>query len=134
METLTYRHILVALDGSEVAERVFPHVEALAQQFGSTVLLLRAVAPPERLMATATDVGTGVAVDPEPFLEAEEAEREEARSYLQRTARRLLRLQDDESHGGEHMATITWQSDLEQACRQAREHGKLVLLDFFSPV
>ncbi len=32
------------------------------------------------------------------------------------------------------MATIAWLSDIEDACRQAREHGKLVLLDFFSPV
>ena len=32
------------------------------------------------------------------------------------------------------MTTLAWLSDLEPACQQAREHGKLVLLDFFSPV
>jgi nucleotide-binding universal stress UspA family protein len=89
MDNPMYRRMLVALDGSAVAEQVLPHVEALARQFGSTVLLLRAVTPPERLIASATDVGTGVAVDPEPFLEAEEAERDEARAYLQRVAGRL---------------------------------------------
>jgi nucleotide-binding universal stress UspA family protein len=89
METLTYRRILVALDGSAVAERVLPHVELLARQFGSSVLLLRAVTPPERLVAATAEVSTGIAVDQEPLLEAEEAEREEAQSYLQRTARRL---------------------------------------------
>ncbi len=31
------------------------------------------------------------------------------------------------------MSTINWQSDLEQALGQAREAGRLVLLDFFSP-
>lgn len=31
------------------------------------------------------------------------------------------------------MSTITWLSDLEQGLRQARESGRLVLLDFFSP-
>ena len=31
------------------------------------------------------------------------------------------------------MSTIKWTDDLEQALRQARQNGKLVLLDFFSP-
>ncbi|HZU77440.1 MAG TPA: universal stress protein [Dehalococcoidia bacterium] len=37
-----YSHILVALDGSPLAEQVLPYVEALAQRFGSRVTLLRA--------------------------------------------------------------------------------------------
>ena len=40
-----FERILVALDGSELSEQVIPHVEALAAQFGSTVILLR-VHPP----------------------------------------------------------------------------------------
>jgi nucleotide-binding universal stress UspA family protein len=40
-----YERILVALDGSELSEEVLPHVQALAAQFGSTVILLR-VNPP----------------------------------------------------------------------------------------
>ena len=31
------------------------------------------------------------------------------------------------------MTAIAWESDLELGCRRAREEGKLVLLDFFSP-
>jgi hypothetical protein len=31
------------------------------------------------------------------------------------------------------MSAISWTNDFEQACRWAREVGKLILLDFFSP-
>jgi nucleotide-binding universal stress UspA family protein len=37
-----YRRIVVALDGSELAERVLPHVEALADHSGAQLILLRA--------------------------------------------------------------------------------------------
>jgi len=37
-------------------------------------------------------------------------------------------------NGGVPMTTIPWLSDLGSACKEARERGKLVLLDFFSPV
>jgi nucleotide-binding universal stress UspA family protein/CBS domain-containing protein len=40
-----YERILVALDGSGLAERVFTSIEPLAQQFGSRVILLRVVTP-----------------------------------------------------------------------------------------
>jgi len=41
-----YRHILVPLDGSALAEQVLPHVHALAANEGTTqVTLLRAVPP-----------------------------------------------------------------------------------------
>ncbi len=36
-----YRKILVPLDGSELAEKVLPHVEALARCMGAEVILLR---------------------------------------------------------------------------------------------
>jgi nucleotide-binding universal stress UspA family protein len=41
-----YRRIVVALDGSERAECVLPHVTMLARQFGAAVTLLRVVTPP----------------------------------------------------------------------------------------
>jgi nucleotide-binding universal stress UspA family protein len=40
-----YKTILVPLDGSTRAERILPHVEALAQKFGATLVLLRVVEP-----------------------------------------------------------------------------------------
>jgi len=36
-----YERILVALDGSELAEAALPHAEALAGKFGSTIVLLQ---------------------------------------------------------------------------------------------
>jgi len=40
-----YNTILVPLDGSKRAERILPHVEALARQFGAQVVLLQVVEP-----------------------------------------------------------------------------------------
>ena len=84
-----FRHILVALDGSVEAEQVLPHVEALAGQFQSDVLLLQAVSPPERLIATAMEPGAGMVADPELILEAEDAFEQHALSYLKGVAEDL---------------------------------------------
>jgi nucleotide-binding universal stress UspA family protein len=66
-----YRRIVVALDGSELAERVLPPVEALAERFGAQLILLRA-----------TPVA-GVPVD------AVDADRREADRYLTDLSQRL---------------------------------------------
>jgi nucleotide-binding universal stress UspA family protein len=86
-----YEHLLVALDGSEAAEQVLPHVEALAEKFGSTVTLLRAVMSAEILLAQSATAGPAVGdvappMDPTPVLEAE---RSSAREYLAGIERRL---------------------------------------------
>ena len=84
-----YGRILVALDGSEVAERILPHVEALAEKFGSTVTLLQATTPPETLVAASTaEPGAAAAVDPTPTIEAE---RHETQRYLEAVTDRLRR-------------------------------------------
>jgi len=54
-----YEHLLVALDGSEAAEHVLPHVEALAEAFHSTVTLVSAVASLETIVAASTMAGQG---------------------------------------------------------------------------
>jgi nucleotide-binding universal stress UspA family protein len=84
-----YQRILVALDGSDLAERVLPYVESLAIQFGSTVVFLRTVAPPGAIIA-----GSGAGADPVagPIVDATpivDAERQEATSYLRSVAQRL---------------------------------------------
>jgi nucleotide-binding universal stress UspA family protein len=66
-----YRRIVVALDGSELAERVLPQAEALANQFGAQLILLRA-----------TPV-VGVSMD------ALDADRREADRYLTDLSTRL---------------------------------------------
>src|SRR5258707_15334393 len=48
-----YARIVVALDGSARAELVLPYVETLAEQFGSSLILLRATTPAEVIAASA---------------------------------------------------------------------------------
>jgi nucleotide-binding universal stress UspA family protein len=86
-----YGKILVPLDGSEVAEGVVPHVQELARRFESEVTLIQVVAPLSRLVAetvpaTLEPTGTAAAVGIEAASEAAKAEREGARSYLEKVA------------------------------------------------
>jgi nucleotide-binding universal stress UspA family protein len=88
-----YDHLLVALDGSEPAERVLEHAVALAGAFGSRVTLLRATEGPELLLAQTSAGGPSIgdvapAMDPTPILEAEESAAED---YLKDVAERLRR-------------------------------------------
>ena len=84
-----YARILVALDGSELAERILPHVEALGRALGSTLIVLRATTPPEKIIA---EVNAGAMlpaagiIDPQPLIEAE---REEVDGYLKAIVDRL---------------------------------------------
>lgn len=89
-----YGNILVPLDGSEVAEGVLPYVQELARRFDSEVTLIQVVAPLSRLVAETVPAaleptGTAAAVGIEAASEAARAEREGARSYLERVAGRL---------------------------------------------
>jgi nucleotide-binding universal stress UspA family protein len=82
-----YQRILVALDGSELAEAVLPQAEGLARATGATLLLVRAVNVPATVVAaTAGDTGM---VSPELLDEAIQGEEEEARTYLTTVAQRL---------------------------------------------
>jgi nucleotide-binding universal stress UspA family protein len=82
-----YQRILVALDGSELAEAVLPQAEGLARATGATLLLVRAVNVPATVVAaTAGDTGM---VSPEFLDEAIQGEEEEARTYLTTVAQRL---------------------------------------------
>lgn len=78
-----YEKILVALDGSALAEDVLPHVTGIATRTGSEVILLR-VAPP--VHPTAEDV---VAVMPVNREEEMRRLTDEFLSYLERVADRL---------------------------------------------
>jgi nucleotide-binding universal stress UspA family protein len=94
-----YENILVPLDGSELAEQVLPHVQALAEKFGSTVTLLRATLSPQELvpptgmslpLGDAAALGNvltpGTIEDFDAILAAEKSETE---TYLNATAERL---------------------------------------------
>jgi nucleotide-binding universal stress UspA family protein len=49
-----YERILVPLDGSALSELVLPHVEALAEKFGSAIVLIRVNAPLSTASAAAS--------------------------------------------------------------------------------
>jgi len=84
-----YNRILVPLDGSEIAEQVWPHVEALAEKFGSGVTLLRAIMPPVSPVVVAPMEASVTRSTAELYIEAMEAERQEASEYLSTLAERL---------------------------------------------
>jgi nucleotide-binding universal stress UspA family protein len=94
-----YEHILVALDGSANAERVLPHVQALASKFGSRVTLLRATTPaidlipPGAVGMPAGDLTAYGRVPPELAYDQVEltidAEAREAAAYLTGLADRM---------------------------------------------
>jgi nucleotide-binding universal stress UspA family protein len=76
-----YRHILVPLDGSPLAEQVLPHIHALAANEGTTkITLLRAVPP---VFTTSVDYSGMLATTAADALETLE---DEARDYLTRIA------------------------------------------------
>lgn len=76
-----YQHIVVALDGSDFAERVFEFVRPLADKFGSSVTLVRATTSPESIMSmpSADMIAAEPMIDPTPIVEADQAA---AREYL----------------------------------------------------
>jgi len=71
-----YKKILVPLDGSELAETVLPHAEALAKSEGAEIILLRvAVTPNEALFsrnpALATNIIKEVEEETDAYMKAE---------------------------------------------------------------
>src|SRR5437588_277728 len=86
-----YSRILVALDGSELAEQVLPHAMGLAEKLGARVLLVRATDSPATIIAeTAAGAEPAAApiIDPGPIVDAEQ---QEAADYLATVAERLRR-------------------------------------------
>jgi len=83
-----YQTIVVALDGSEFAERVLPYVEELAAKFGSSLQLVYATTPGSVILAETSGMpaDAGFVVDPTPIIEAQQSE---AQSYLSGVIKRL---------------------------------------------
>lgn len=84
-----YERILVALDGSAIAEKVLSYVEPMAQRFASEIVILRATPSPGSIVASLSagvDPETELAIDPTPIIEAEQ---QEASAYLEAVAERL---------------------------------------------
>ena len=70
-----YKTILVPLDGSQRAEKILPHVEALTHKFGSRLVLVQVIEP------MATVISSDEAF---PYYMADEVDRlnEAAKAYL----------------------------------------------------
>lgn len=75
-----YKRILVPLDGSELAERILPHVEAIAKGTGAEVILLRTTDP--RHGAIAAEAPT----EAQKWVASDQAR---AARYLEGVAKRL---------------------------------------------
>lgn len=122
-----YERILVALDGSELAERVLPHVEALAKAFGSTLVLLQATTSPAKLMAELSgdiDMAPSI-VDPTEILEEEQ---EEVGEYLTQISARVKAagwtVQTDEPQGDAADTIVKRATDLKADLIAMTTHGR----------
>lgn len=85
-----YSHILVALDGSKLAERILPYVEPLARAFNARITLLRASTPAETIAVEEATAGMPPVIIPaaEPGRIAS-VEHQDAVAYLTALAQRL---------------------------------------------
>jgi nucleotide-binding universal stress UspA family protein len=107
-----YERILVPLDGSEFAEQVLPYAEALAEKFGSQVILLTVVVPTSPAIVP-TPIGLPVAQPISPYTaealsEAMEDMQQESEQYLQAVAKRLK----DQGMHVDHEVVEGWPADV----------------------
>jgi nucleotide-binding universal stress UspA family protein len=87
-----YERILVPLDGSACSEAALPHARALAEKFGSELILLRVVEPtplPAPITTMAPMDGGLWAAGAPALAEVEEAREENAEEYIEDVARRV---------------------------------------------
>jgi nucleotide-binding universal stress UspA family protein len=82
-----YTHVLVPLDGSELAEVALPHAITMAKPTGATVTLLRILEP--SVPGPAMGGQEGLYIEPEFWQKLQQDRLNEARSYLERVAARL---------------------------------------------
>ena len=87
-----YSHILVPLDGSDLAEQAIPPAEGLARSFDATLHLVQVFSVPRELVSV-LEVGIGVPPPLDPKLSLAhlivEAGRSKSQAYLERLAAQL---------------------------------------------
>jgi nucleotide-binding universal stress UspA family protein len=85
-----YAHILIALDGSELAERILPYATTLARAFNARITLVRSSESVESVAVLEASGGMPPVVvpaaDPQRIADLES---QNARSYLEAAAQRL---------------------------------------------
>jgi nucleotide-binding universal stress UspA family protein len=128
-----YARIVVALDGSARAELVLPYVEALAEQFGSSVTLLRSTTPSEviaapAIAATMSPLAPNVAATPIDPSAVVAAERREVERYLRVLAQRLrsygLTVNYEQHEGSAADVIITRARELDASVIAMTTHGR----------
>lgn len=80
-----FKHLLVPLDGSKLAEDALPSARALAEKFDSTITLLRVILPPD---VTTSTVGSQMT---EVLAMLSEYNQQEANAYLHELQKTLRR-------------------------------------------
>src|SRR5262245_32132664 len=96
-----YAHLLLPLDGSDLAERALPHAVAVAKSFGARVTVLRVIAP---IVSTA-EAEFAVATS-EEVMEAEIAVGEAYVKHIVETLQSEGLQADGETHVGLPPSTI----------------------------
>jgi nucleotide-binding universal stress UspA family protein len=128
-----YARIVVALDGSARAELVLPYVETLAEQFGSSVILLRSTVPSEviaapAIAATISPLAPNIAATPIDPSAVVAAERNEAKRYLQALAQRLrsygLTVHHEQHEGSAADVIIARARELDASLVAMTTHGR----------
>jgi nucleotide-binding universal stress UspA family protein len=123
----------VALDGSARAELVLPYVEALAEQFGSSVILLRATTPADAIAsaaaaATMPPLAPNIAATPIDPGVVIAAERRAVESYLGALAQRLrshgLAVSHEQQEGAAVDVIIARARDLDASLIAMTTHGR----------
>jgi nucleotide-binding universal stress UspA family protein len=124
-----YQRILVALDGSALAERILPYAEALGDKFGATLIVLRATTPPSEIVAAEAAAGA-IPVSPAvaDATEITEAEQRDAAGYLRGVAARLrargLTVEVNEPEGRIAEAILARARDLRADLIAMTTHGR----------
>ena len=125
-----YKRIVAALDGSEVAERALPHVEALAAKFGAAVTLVRATESVAQLAATQAAAAGTIAVAP-PAMDITEiaaAEQRDAGEYLDGLKRRFgqsgVDVRTQVLQGGAAAAIVESATDVDADLIVMTTHGR----------
>ncbi len=128
-----YARIVVALDGSARAELVLPYVEALAEQFGSSVTLLRSTTPSEvitapAIAATMPPLAPNVAATPIDPSAVVAAERREVERYLHALAQHLssygLTVRYEQHEGSAADVIIARARELDASVIAMTTHGR----------
>jgi nucleotide-binding universal stress UspA family protein len=113
-----YNRVLLAIDASELAEQILPLMEAPADKFGASMILVRTNPALERAVAAQAGIAAGY-VDPTPIIDEKQTE---ATGYLARVGERLI------GRG----PTVVWKQPEGPASESIVEHAEVSSADLIA--